>query len=107
LQDRLLEPLPFRGGVGVGLVRRRGRGGATSPTPDPSPEGEGLLSAGSRIDEAFGELEGLFERVGQARFDAFADDDAVDHDLDVVLVLLVERRGRPRYRGRCRRCGRG
>ena len=48
-------------------------------------------SAGSRIGEALGELERLLEAVGEARLDAFADDDAVDHHLDVVLVLLVER----------------
>src|SRR3712207_7952243 len=33
-----------------------------------------------------------FEAVGEAALNAFADDDAVDHHLDVVLVFLVERR---------------
>ena len=45
------------------------------------------------IGEALGELERGLEAVGEARLDAFADDDAVDHHLDVVLVLLVERGG--------------
>ena len=45
------------------------------------------------IGEAFGELERRLEAVGEARLDAFADDDAVDHHLDVVLVFLVERGG--------------
>ncbi len=46
---------------------------------------------GVEIGEAFGELQRGLEAVGEARLDAFADDDAVDDDLDVVLVLLVER----------------
>ncbi len=41
----------------------------------------------------FGELERGLEGVGEAGRDAVADDDAVDHHLDVVLELLVERRG--------------
>ena len=55
----------------------------------PPPQG----SAGSRISEPLGELERGLEAVGEARLDAFADHDAVDHHLDVVLVLLVERGG--------------
>ena len=47
---------------------------------------------GVEVGEALGELERGLEAVGEARLDAFADDDAVDHHLDVVLVLLVERR---------------
>ena len=43
------------------------------------------------VGEALGELERGLEAVGEARLDAFADDDAVDHHFDVVLVLLVER----------------
>ena len=43
------------------------------------------------IGQPVGELQRGLEAVGEARFDAFADDDAVDHQLDVVLVLLVER----------------
>jgi hypothetical protein len=46
---------------------------------------------GVEIDEAVGELQRGLEAVGEARLDPLADDDAVDHDLDVVLVLLVER----------------
>ena len=46
---------------------------------------------GVEIGEALGELQRGLEAVGEARLDAFADDDAVDDDLDVVLVLLVER----------------
>ena len=52
-----------------------------------------LRIGGVEIGEAFGELERGLEAVGEARLDAFADDDAVDDDLDVVLVLLVERGG--------------
>ncbi len=48
---------------------------------------------GVEIGEPFGKLERGLEAVGEARLDAFAHDDAVDDDLDVVLVLLVERRG--------------
>jgi hypothetical protein len=47
---------------------------------------------GVEIGQALGELERGLEAVGEARLDAFADDDAVDHHLDVVLVFLVERR---------------
>ena len=42
--------------------------------------------------EALGELQRRLEAVGEPALDAFADDDAVDHDLDVMLVFLVERR---------------
>ena len=48
---------------------------------------------GVEVGEAFGELQRGLEAVGEARLDALAHDDAVDHDLDVVLVLLVERGG--------------
>jgi hypothetical protein len=41
--------------------------------------------------ETFGELQRRFKAVGEPGLDAFANDDAVDHDLDVMLVLLVER----------------
>ena len=40
--------------------------------------------------ETIGELEGLFERVRQARGDVGAHDDAIDDHVDVVLELLVE-----------------
>ena len=43
--------------------------------------------------EAVGELERGLEGIGQPGGDAVADDDAVDDHLDVVLELLVERRG--------------
>ena len=59
------------------------------------------------IGQAVGELERGLEAVGEARLDAVADDDAVDHDLDVVLVLLVERGGVLDRRRTRRRCGRG
>ena len=45
------------------------------------------------IDEAVGELQGLLEAVGEPGLDPFADDQPVDHHLDVVLVFLVERGG--------------
>jgi len=45
------------------------------------------------IGQALGELERLFETVGQPRLDPFAHGEAVDHHLDVVLELLVERGG--------------
>ena len=45
------------------------------------------------IGQPLGELERGLEAVGEPRLDAFAHDDAVDHHLDVVLVLLVERGG--------------
>ena len=44
------------------------------------------------IGETVGELQRGFEAFGQARRGVGADDEAVDDDLDVVLVLLVERR---------------
>src|SRR5207253_9682081 len=50
-------------------------------------------AGGVEESEALGELQRSLEAIGEARLDAFADDDAVDHHLDVVLVLLVERRG--------------
>jgi glycyl-tRNA synthetase beta chain len=37
VEEGIVKPLPFRGGVGVGDVAST----RTSPTPDPSPEGEG------------------------------------------------------------------
>ena len=43
-----IEPLPFRGGVGVGPVTAP-KLETTSPTPNPSPEGEGLLLAPGSI----------------------------------------------------------
>src|SRR3546814_13763929 len=43
--------------------------------------------------EAVGEVERRLEAVGQARLDAGAHHQAVDHHLDVVFALLVERRG--------------
>ena len=41
-------------------------------------------------DAAVGEAEGGLEAVGEARLDAGADDDTVDHGVDVVLGLAVE-----------------
>ena len=70
-----------------GLLQRGGDAGALGA-------GRVLRRIGGvEIGEAFGELERGLEAVGEARLDAFADDDAVDHDLDVVLVFLVERGG--------------
>src|SRR3546814_15756612 len=43
--------------------------------------------------EAVGEVERRLEAVGQARLDAGAPHQAVDHHPDVVFALLVERRG--------------
>ena len=42
--------------------------------------------------DAIGETEGGLEALGEALFHAFADDDAVHDDINVVLELLVERR---------------
>ena len=44
------------------------------------------------VGQPFGQLERGFEAFGQARRLLGVHDDAVDHHLDVVLVLLVERR---------------
>ena len=46
------------------------------------------------------------QRVGQPRSTPFLHDEPVDHDLDVVLLLLVERRSAPRVRAPRRRRGR-
>ena len=46
-----------------------------------------------QIDETFRQFQSRLEAVGKPRLDAFADDQPVDDDLDVVLVLLVERGG--------------
>ena len=43
------------------------------------------------IGQPVGEAQGLFETVGKARFDAFLHRQAIDHDFDIVLELLVER----------------
>jgi hypothetical protein len=45
------------------------------------------------VRQPLGQLERLLEAVGEAGLDPFAHREAVDHHLDVVLVLLVERRG--------------
>jgi hypothetical protein len=45
------------------------------------------------VDQPLRQLQRLLERVREARFDPRLHDDAIDHDLDVVLVLLVERGG--------------
>ena len=42
--------------------------------------------------DAVGELQRGLDRIGDAVAQALAHDDAVDHDLDIVLHLLVERR---------------
>jgi len=58
----------------------------------PSREREG--SVGEFGDgEAFGELQRRLEAFGEAGFEALAHHNPVDHHVDVVLVLLVERRG--------------
>ncbi len=62
---------------------------------------------GVEVGQALGQLERGLEAVGEARLDACADDEAVDHHLDVVLVLLVERRGVLDLVESRRRCGRG
>jgi hypothetical protein len=56
---------------------------------------DGLRRGVSRvkIGQPVGQLQRGFEAVGEAGLDAVADDDAVDHHFDVVLVLLVERGG--------------
>ena len=45
------------------------------------------------IDQSLGQFQRLFKTVGQPRFNPFAHRDPVNHHLDVVLVLLVERGG--------------
>lgn len=57
-----------------------------------------LTAGGDGVDQvdigrALGELERLLEGLGEAGGDFATDDQAVDHDFDVVLVLLVERGG--------------
>ena len=91
--------LAFAEGLGVALPTGSSVLRGASPC-------EGWVG-GVEEGEPFGELERGLEAVGEARLDAFADDDAVDDDLDVMLVLLVERGGvldRVELR---RRCGRG
>jgi len=46
-----IQPLPFRGGVGVGPCLKRDGLGETSPTPNPSPEGEGLVGLFAALRE--------------------------------------------------------
>ena len=84
-----------------GGVRGGGDDQRSAPAParpdrtraSPSPlQGEGRVGR-VQIRQPFGELQRGLEAVGEARLDAFADDDAVDDDLDVVLVFLVERGG--------------
>ena len=50
------------------------------------------LSANSATARPVGELQRRLDGVGQPRREIAAHDDAVDHDVDVVLVFLVERR---------------
>ena len=45
------------------------------------------------IGQAVGKCQGGLEAVSQARLDAFAHHDAVDHHFDFVLVLFIKRRG--------------
>jgi len=45
------------------------------------------------IGESFGEFQRGLETVGEPRRHAIAHNDAIDDDLDVMLVLLVERGG--------------
>src|SRR3546814_11669700 len=42
--------------------------------------------------QPLGEFQRGLEAVGEPRLDAFAHDDAVDDDLDVMFILLVEGR---------------
>ena len=70
-----------------GLLERRGDAGALAA-------GAGRGGVGRvEIGQPLGQLQRGLEAVGEAGLDAFADDDAVDHHLDVVLVFLVERGG--------------
>ena len=80
-------PLPPRG-------RGRGRGcyGLATGPPQPLPLAGGGFIGRVQIRQPFGQLERGLEAVGEARLDAFAHRHAVDDDLDVVLVFLVERR---------------
>jgi hypothetical protein len=80
---------------GGALVARTARSAAlssASATPVFSvPAGSAGGIGGVEIGEAVGELQRGFEAVGEAGLDAVANDDAVDHHFDVMLVLLVER----------------
>ena len=75
-------------------------------SPVPSPTGRGCVGR-VEIDQPFGQLQRRLQRIRQPRLDALADDQAVDHHLDVVLVFLVERRGVLDLVEVRRRCGRG
>jgi len=58
------------------------RGGATAVA--------GAGTNGLDLDNAVGEAEGGFQGVGEAGGEAIFHDEAVDHDVDRVLALLVE-----------------
>ena len=60
-----------------------------------------------RDDDAAGEGERRFQRIGQAGADILAQNQAIDDDLDVVLFLLGERGRFRRVVDFPRRCGRG
>ena len=81
------------GGVGgehLALFRRFQRRGDAGAFAAP---GVGRGVGRVEIGQPLGELQRGFEAVGQPRLDAFADDDAVDHHFEVMLVFLVERGG--------------
>src|SRR6185295_19996996 len=42
--------------------------------------------------QAFGKFQGSLETVGQSRLDVLANNETIDHDIDVVFQFLVERR---------------
>jgi glyoxylase-like metal-dependent hydrolase (beta-lactamase superfamily II) len=48
---------------------------------------------GIDIYDPFGKLQRGFEAVRETGLDPFANDQAIDHHFDVMLVFLVERRG--------------
>ncbi len=91
-QANFSEKMMRPSGACVARTLRSAAFSSAAATPVRSGAGRVLRRIGGVEEgEAFGELERGLEAVGEARLDAFADDDAVDDDLDVVLVFLVER----------------
>ena len=73
----LLEPLPFRGGVGAGHARR-GSAIPTAPTPIPSPEGEGLTYLCGEVAE-----------LGLAGFDLVTSLEVIEHVADKPAFIAA------------------
>ncbi len=93
-----LLPSPLWGGVGGGgrAASRRRRGlpvASRPPTPTLPHRGGGRRGVGNLRDrESISKLQRLLKRIRQPRRDVGPHNQAIDHDVDVVGELLVERR---------------